>query len=59
VSKARPPVGEDVLITLSTNKVVVGMRFHEFWDWSESDDEADNEAHVTHWMPFPDPAQGA
>ncbi|SOY56826.1 DUF551 domain-containing protein [Cupriavidus taiwanensis] len=54
VSDRLPANGSEVLAALSTGKTVLAYHFaHHAWDWAESDNEADNEAHITHWMPLP------
>lgn len=56
--KTKPaPFNKDLLITLSTGRVVVGMCHTGFgWDWADTDAEEDVDAEVTHWMQFPAPA---
>lgn len=48
------PADTDLLLTISTGKVVVGMWHSNFgWDWVDTGEAADEEAHVTHWRLFP------
>lgn len=54
IGDKKPTAYRDVLITLSTGVVVVGVRVDgPGWDWAETDNPQDSEASVTHWMYFP------
>lgn len=54
ISDKKPAAYRDVLITLSTGAVVVGVRAAgPSWDWAETDNPQDAEESVTHWMYFP------
>jgi hypothetical protein len=56
VAERLPQRHIDILITLSTGKVVAGIFCGEFWDWAETDDEDDANAEATDWKPWPAPA---
>lgn len=58
VHEVRPPFDTDLLLTISTGKVVIGMWHGEFGlDWADTGDVADEEAHATHWRLFPAAAE--
>ena len=57
VSERLPKHFGDVLVALDTGSVCLGMllwpdQIGSTWDWTSSDD-ADDDAAVTHWMPWP------
>lgn len=54
VEHEMPKPYTDVLIAISTGKVLLASYFSQAgWDWAETDDAADMDAVVTHWMPLP------
>jgi hypothetical protein len=54
VMESAAPVDTDLLLTISTGKVVVGMWHSGFgWDWADTGEDADEDASVTHWRRFP------